>query len=222
MGWRPDRLLRALLHWTALTTIIFWLPLVRSVFDGASYAWALGGALGGRGLQGDLWLPALGVTFALATLWLGWRGARPPFRWLLLGWHLLLGAGATYLAVKHGDQFTFRGDTLGIDVSLAVIGPLLFGGFALAAVLWVVRDLISGRRPAAPPWTLANRYLLGGLVALLPLQFVLFRFGEPNGRTDEIGVLVTIVQWLLLGLALRPWDVGGAEEPGPRPVTESG
>jgi hypothetical protein len=35
------------------------------------------------------------------------------------------------------------------------------------------------------------------------VQFVLLRFGEPHGITDQVGVLATIVQWLLVGRALR-------------------
>ena len=93
MPWKPDRILVALLAWTSLTTLVFWLPLVRGAFDGTSYQWALG-RLGGAGVGGDYWLPVLGSAFAIATLTLGWRGARPPFHWLLLAWHALLTAAA--------------------------------------------------------------------------------------------------------------------------------
>ena len=42
------------------------------------------------------------------------------------------------------------------------------------------------------------------LIAALPLQLVLLRFGEPNGRLDQVGVLLTIAQWMLVGFALKP------------------
>jgi hypothetical protein len=35
------------------------------------------------------------------------------------------------------------------------------------------------------------------------MQFVLLRFGEPHGLTDQAGVILTVLQWLLLGWALR-------------------
>jgi hypothetical protein len=36
------------------------------------------------------------------------------------------------------------------------------------------------------------------------VQFLLLQFGEPHGTTDQIGVVITILQWLLVGAALRP------------------
>ncbi len=127
MNWKPDPILRVLLAWTALTTLTFWLPFVRSLMDGDTYEWGFAG-FSGHGLHGDLWLPLLGVTLALSIRWLGWRGARMPFHALLLLWVVPLGAGATWLSIKQADDFRFKGDTLGIDVSLVPVGILLFGG----------------------------------------------------------------------------------------------
>ena len=203
MPWKPDWRLRTLLAWTALTTLIFWLPLVRSLMDGDSYEWGFFG-LAGRGLHGDLWLPALGVALALSIRWLGWRGARMPFHILLLLWLVPAGTAATWLSIANPDDFRFRGDTMGIDVSLAPVGILLCGGFAVLAAFWVARDLRSGRRREAPPWTRTNKVLGFGLLALLPIQLVLLRFGQPQSTQDQIGVVITILQWLLLGAALRP------------------
>lgn len=204
MGWRPGRLLRALLHWTAVTTVFFWLPLVRCLFDGSTYEWGLFG-LGGAGTGGDLWFLALGTSFAAVLLWTGWRGARAGFHVLLLGWHLFLAGGATYLALTlPPDAFTFTGDTLGVEVSLTILAPLLFGAGAIGAMVWTVRDLRSDRSRVTPPWGPTNRLLAGCFAALLPIQFLLLRFGEPHGRTDEIGVLITLVQWIFVGAVLRP------------------
>lgn len=203
MTWKPDPILRVLLAWTALTTVIFWLPLVRSLMDGDTYEWGFIG-FGGHGLHGDLWLPALGVALALSIRSLGWRGARMPFHGLLLLWVVPLGAGATWLSLTQPEDFRFKGDTLGVDVSLVPVGILLFGGMAALAVFWVIRDLRSGRRREALPWTRTNKVFGLALIALLPIQFVLLRFGEPHGTTDQIGVVLTILQWMLIGTALRP------------------
>lgn len=46
--------------------------------------------------------------------------------------------------------------------------------------------------------------LVLALAALLPMQLVLLRVGEPHGTTDQIGVLITIAQWFLLSVALAP------------------
>lgn len=203
MSWRPDPVLRALLGWTALSTIIFWLPFVRGLFDGQTYEWGLAG-MGGTGISGDYWMPVLGVAFALAIRCFGWRGARLPFHALLLLWLVPLGAGATWLTLTQPEDFRFQGDTLGVDVSLAWAGPVIFGGFALLGIFWVIRDLRSDRKREAPPWTAANQRMTIALVALLPVQFVLLRFGVPHGTTDQIGVILTMLQWFLLGTALAP------------------
>lgn len=203
MSWRPDPILRALLGWTALSTIIFWLPFVRGLFDGQTYEWGLAGR-GGTGVSGDYWMPVLGVILALAIRYFGWRGARMPFHALLLLWVVPLGAGATWLTLTRPEDFRFQGDTLGVDVSLAWAGPVIFGGFALLGIFWVVRDLLSGRKREAPPWRPVNQRMLIALAALLPIQFVLLRFGVPHGTTDQIGVILTMLQWFLLGAALAP------------------
>lgn len=199
----PDRLLRALLAWTALTTVLFWLPAIRGAFDGPSYEWGLV-LFSGAGTSGDYWFPALAAALALLTRVLGWRGARFPVHLLLAGWHVFLAVVVTLLAVRDPDGLRLQGDTLGLDVSLAVVGPAFFGFWAVLAVVWAARDLLRrGPRPALP-WTASNTRRVLGLLALLPIQFVLLRFGAPGSPADQIGVVLTILQWFLAGAALRP------------------
>ena len=127
MYWIPDKLLRILLFWTSLTTLVFWLPLIRGAFDGASYHWALAPTISGSGMQGSFWVLVVGSSFALIVVFLGWRGARSAFRWLLLAWHSFLGIGSLYLTATQAETFVFRGDTLGISFSLAWVAPLTCG-----------------------------------------------------------------------------------------------
>jgi len=94
---------------------------------------------------------------------------------------------------------------LGIDISLTWVGLLLFGIPAALACLWSWRDLRSRRRAPVPPWERRNTRWLAGLLLLLPLQLALLRLGPAHGTLDQIGVLLTIAQWLLLGRALRPY-----------------
>jgi hypothetical protein len=204
---KPDRLLRIILGWTAVTMVFVWLPLIRGPMDGPSYLWGTsywGLSVGGSGVSGDYWLLVVQGLVGLSILAIGWRGARPPFHLLLLLWHGVLGSSAVYAALRNPDQYRFRGDTLGIDVSLAWAGPLFFGGFFVLAVLWTLRDRRRRERRIVPPWTRANTSWLAVLLAMLPVQFVLLRFGEVHGLTDRIGVLLTIAQCLLLGRIFRP------------------
>ncbi len=191
-----------------ITLLVVWLPLVRGLMDGESYQWAnsfWGFQLGGRGLHGAYWVLVLQAAFGITLLYLGWRGAQQPFHWFLLLWHIPLGVQATYDAISSPEDYRFRGDTLGVDVSLAWVGPLLFGGFALLSILWVIRDLGRGRERAVLQWNRANYILLLIAVSLLPIQFLLLRFGEPHGTTDQMGVILTMLQWVLISLGLFPW-----------------
>jgi hypothetical protein len=112
---------------------------------------------------------------------------------------------ATVNAFSFPEEYRFRGDTLGVDISLAWVRPLFFGGFALLSVLWVIRDLRRAREKAIPEWNHTNRILLLLAISFLPIQFVLLRYGEPHGTTDQIGVILTMLQWLLINLGLFPW-----------------
>jgi hypothetical protein len=209
MLWRPDRLLRAILIWTAITLIIVWLPFVRGLMDGSTYQWGnyfFGMQFGGRGVHGDYWLLVLQAVFGIFLLYLGWRGARPPFHWLLLLWQILLAAQACYNSFTSPEDYRFQGDTLGVDVSLAWVGPVLAGGFALLSILWVVRDLRTRREKVLPKWSRANFTFLLIVLGLLPIQFVLLRFGEPHGPRDQVGVILTMTQWILISLSLFPWS----------------
>ena len=200
---RSDRFLQGLLLWTALTTLIFWLPAVRGLFDGASYEWGAFG-LRGRGIAGDYWFVATGSLAAIALQYLAWRGPRAVFYVLLGGWHSYLAVATASAAIADPASLRFTGDTLGVDVSLAVVAPVLMGIAAALVLLWIVRDARSGiPRPALTAWSPRNTRWVLALAALLPMQLVLLRVGEPHGTTDQIGVLVTIAQWFALSIALR-------------------
>jgi hypothetical protein len=173
--------------------------------DGSPYHWGIafwGVQLGGSGIGGDYWVLPLQAGFVIWLLYLGWRGAKRPFHWLLLLWHLPLSIGVSSIAIRYPDDFRFRGDTFGVDVSLAWAGPLLFGGFALLSVIWVARDLRRDQPRESLPLRRANRILLSIMLAPLPVQFFLLRFGEQHGINDKIGVLLTILQWVGLNIAL--------------------
>jgi hypothetical protein len=207
--WYRERSLRWLLTWTALTTIIFWLPTVRGAFDGPSYRWGLFG-FSGNGMAGAWWLPVLGSVAALTARSLAWRGGLRPASLLIGAWHAALFAGVVYAAVTNPDDFRLQGDTMGINISLALVGPALFGAGAALAVYVGVRALrrdIASRREA---WTLSNTRWLAALIALLPVQFFLLRYGSADSTADQIGVLLTIGQWLLFDRAIRPRAVAQA------------
>jgi hypothetical protein len=195
-------MLRLLLLWVGFTGILTWLPLIRSLMDGDSYAWGVpywGIEFSGDGLTGDVWAPPLAAAHVLATLFLGYRGARQPFHWLLLAWVVPLGAYMSYFTVA--EDMRLQGDTMGMDFSLAWVGPVLFGGMAVLAAVWVVRDLRARRAVEWVEWPRSGRVLAMVALAALPVQLFLLRYGPPHDTTDQIGVILTIVQWIVLNVA---------------------
>jgi hypothetical protein len=203
--WRKDPLLVVILWWTALVAgVLVWLPLVRGATQGAAYRWSLAAGIGGRGIGGAWWALVPGAAFVVSLLYLGWRGGRRPFHWLLLGFHVPLAAAVTYAAWTDPQGFRFEGATAGLDVSLAVIGPVLFCGVAGAAIVWVVRDLRARRpRELAPwAWTRAARVRLLLLVTIVPLEVALFRSGGIESTRNMIGVAFVGWQWVLLNRIL--------------------
>jgi hypothetical protein len=203
--WRQDPLLVVILWWTALIAgILVWLPLVRGATQGTAYQWALASGIGGRGMGGAYWLLILGAVFVLSLLYLGWRGAPQPFHWLLLGFHVPLAAAVTYAARTDPQGFRFEGATIGLDISLAVIAPILFCGIATAAIVWVLRDLRARRSRELVPWawTRASRVRLALLVAIVPLEVVLFRSGGIQSTQNMIGVVLVGWQWVLVNRIL--------------------
>jgi hypothetical protein len=204
----PSRLLRGLLAWTALTTVVFWLPTVRGLFDGSSYVWGLG-PFEGAGTGGAYWLPVVGSAFALALQWLGWRGARFPFHAMLIGWHLLLFVLVVRAARSAPEDFRLQGDSLGLDVSLVVAAPLLFATSTILSAVWAWRNHRGVDRGPVLPWIRRNTQWVLALLLLLPVQLVLLRIGSPGSVEDALGVVLTILQWMLVGFALRPYPPPG-------------
>jgi hypothetical protein len=205
---RPSGLLRGLLVWTALPFALFWLPLVRSVFDGQSYEWGAGWwgwRLGGAGVTGDLWYLILGTALGVTLLWSGWRGERAVLRWVLPVWFSLLLTNAVYWAWQDPGGFIFRGDTLGVELNLTWLAPGFHFVGLLLCLAWLRQDRqVPASARVAAPWTPRNTRRIVALLALLPVQFLLLRQGEVHGASDIAGVLVTIAQWFALGWALAP------------------
>lgn len=202
------RILKSLLFVTAGWMILTWLPLIRGLFDGPSYEWGtsfFGRGFGGAGLSSDAWVLALQMLLGGGILYLGYRGPRPPFHALILIWLGFHAANFLYASVTDPEALMFHGDTLGVHVNLGYGVVAVFGAFFVLACAWVWRDLKMKPAWPKPEWTGRNRALWWVAGGLLPVQFVLLRFGEPHGLSDQIGVILTMAQWAIIQAALYPW-----------------
>lgn len=182
--------------------------MIRGAFDGSSYTWGtsyFGKQFSGSGTGGYYWLPVVKSIFAITVLYLGWRGARVGFVILALLWQTFGFADALYSSITKPDDYRFKGDTLGVDVSLAWVAPTAYGIFLILTVVWAFRNTRGEWSEPVPPWSRKNSVWLTLLVLLLPIQFVLLHFGSPQSTSDVIGVFITIFQWLFVAKAFRPY-----------------
>jgi hypothetical protein len=198
MDQSPGRAAQAVLMWLlTLPFILYWLPFLRSLFDGASYRWGIslfGRDFSGAGLSGDFWFPCLGVALGIVLLWSGWRGPDRLFRPLALLVAGIWFADAVY-AIASGQDIAFEGATLGMTLSVGRI----FVAYYLVLVLMLL-DFRGPPRPARPLGR-ANKILLLIVILLLPVQYAVLSSGRGQETSDQIGVLITIGQWLLLSAA---------------------
>jgi hypothetical protein len=164
----------------------------------------LAAGIGGRGIGGAYWMLVPAAGFVLSLLYLGWRGARQPFHWLLLAFHVPLAVAVTYAALTSPQGLRFEGATAGVDVPLAVIGPVLFCGVAAVAIIWVVRDLRARKSRESAPWvwTRGARVRLALLIMIVPIEVVLFRSGGIQSIQNVIGVGFVGWQWVLINRLL--------------------
>ena len=205
MGYRSARRLHVLLmSWLTLGFLTAWLPLVRGAMDGPTYQWG-GGLFGlqfsGAGLAGDYPYVLVRAAIGLALLFYGWRRPNGAFRLALVGWLALMLADTLFNVVTAPEDFRFQGDTLGIDVSLAVMAPALDAAMLLLAAAW----LLKAPALPVPPLARANIVLLSVAAALLPLQYALLSTGHGQDSNDVVGVLLTMLGWFLLSAGLGLW-----------------
>jgi hypothetical protein len=205
--WKPDHILKALVFWITFLLIFSWLPLVRILMDGDSYRWGtthFGVGFSAAGWESNAWLLVFKSALMIGLLWGALRGANALFRGVLVVWSVVLAADVVHGAITNPGGFEFHGDTLGIHLNLGWPVILVTCGFAAIALWWVIRSRGRGGSARRVPWTAGNARGLLIFLALLPLQFLLLRFGEPHGTTDAIGVLITIASCPLLAWALYP------------------
>ncbi len=207
-------ILRLLLFTVAFSMIVTWLPLIRVLFDGVTYQWGttwFGHMFSSAGLEGDWWVLLLQLAFGGSVLYYGYRGPGKPFFTLLVLWFGLNFADTFHALYTNPEGLMFHGDTLNIHFNMGY--PLLgiAGGFLALAGFWVWRDKRKGNTYSHPAWTKRNR-ALGILSAalLLPIYFLLST-GVAHATTDEIGVILTMVQWVLINAALYPWGAWNAK-----------
>ncbi|PHN03300.1 ubiquinol cytochrome C oxidoreductase [Flavilitoribacter nigricans] len=201
-----------LLFFIGLTFMLVWLPLLRCFFDGASYSWGqwyFGRQLSSAGVSADYFIliPFLLLYVALFHAFY-YQKNRLVFYGLMIAWWFHFWGNLLLDIFVHGDTL-FHGDTLNVHVSLtAIILPLaLLALLLIVAVIRKDQTMETVNLPRSSTGNLRTWIILGPL----PLQAVLFMIGEPHALTDEIAVLITIVQSLAIPFLFTPGRVRETE-----------
>ncbi len=201
-----DRLLSFLVGWLLFTATLPTLIIYRAILQ-PRYQWGLFGILGEGTSPGLVIILAAAVVAWLAVV-LGSTGGRRPFAPLLIlvnaSWFLSL----IYGVLRFGSEMSVRGDSWGVRINVAAIGPLLFGALVLLSIWWWwTRRNLS--RTAAPVSLSRLAYLMMGVALILtPVIILLFAAGDGVHHTgkDRLAVVCVIAQCLLVGAALRGYD----------------
>ena len=187
-----------------LSAIIVWLPFSRSWMDGDSYVWGLpilGLDLSGRGLGGAYWvLPPL-VALAGVSLWAGWRGPRRIFGVLSGLWFMIWFVSVVVMRIANGP-IMFHGDTLDVAYDISGIAMVVTGSGLLASLMMI---RAPERDATGLQWAPLNTTFGLFLLALYAIVWGLLVNGEPDGQTDQFGVLALLAMPLLANLALMRW-----------------
>ncbi|MBK7869154.1 MAG: ubiquinol cytochrome C oxidoreductase [Saprospiraceae bacterium] len=202
-------LFNLMLFFVSFSFVLVWLPLLRCLFDGASYRWGqtfFGVPIASQGIQpGILFLLASLVLYLALFYAFYWSANRKLFYGLLGAWWLISWGNFLFDILKEGDAM-FHGDTLNVHISVAsIIIPIAL--LALVGTIFTIRK--DRKMPdVSIPWNRRNRLMALLLLAPLPVQIILLISGEPHGTTDEIGVIITILQAILFPLIFIPKQQG--------------
>jgi len=202
-----QRLFTLLWLWISFRTILPWLVFFRLTFEGNSYSWGTD-YFGRMFYSAGLARPDFLVIYALLamSLFLLYQLRKQNFKLIapvLVGYLAFFAADALY-ALLRGEPIIFQGDTLGVTVDLSTpFFVLQFGMFVVAIAWWLgVRDIATG--PGPLPMAKYKQTIVKICIAIVPVQLLLLIFGEPHALTDEVGVILTIWQWVMLAFAFYP------------------
>jgi hypothetical protein len=172
-----------------------------------NFEWSYAG-IGGTAMSGDYWVIAVVIALAVLLLFFGWRGGNTLVHWGIFVWVCFLFGSSLAIVVSDPGTRVFA-DTLHTDFSYAwVIFPLDALLFAIT-VVWMF--FFRKRNPGVsqPKWMRVNSVLLAVAVGLIAVEYAVFNAGEQHGFMDGIGILITLMQWVILNLAFIPWNTFG-------------
>ena len=203
---RPNNaLFNSLMIFSGLTFMLVWLPLLRCLLDGETYSWGqnyFGMTFNSTGIESGYFIliPFL-ILYLLYFYSFYWIKNRTIF-YLMLAWFWIHNFGnLLFDIVKNGDT-EFHGDTLNVHVSISsIVIPL-----SIIALIWIIAVVRKDKKLIGVniPWNKSNTRKALIILAPLPIQAIFYATGEAHGLTDEISVIITIIQSFLVVIIFFP------------------
>ena len=176
---------------------------LRTFMDGASFRWAntintVGWGetrkvyIYGSGTDGHFVIILLLALFFCGILYLLIRRPDTYTKIMLICWIAIFSVWQLTISIGLGADYTISGDTFGIVIPYYIIGPLEQFLLLLLSTVWIIRNKTKGL--IFPGLTKKQRKELFYIISTLPVTFVLLRFGEQDGSTDQIGIIVLYFQ----------------------------
>ncbi len=101
------------------------------------------------------------------------------------------------------EDAVFHGDTMGVHIHLLwFVVPVAF--LSIYTIYYMILQDWRAEEVEIP-WNSKNNLALLFILGPLPLQWILLASGEPHGITDQIGVIISIIQAYAVPFILRPY-----------------
>jgi hypothetical protein len=197
---------RFAIWYVAVSTFLFFLPASRSLFN-PNYQWASGyffrtGHGSFVGIEG--FLPALlPFLVGIVVLFYGRRGKPGTFAALAVCWS----AFQLLNQLLEGNTITFRGDTYQVEWTSVLLNIVFLAWPALVIVLGILQLRAAEFGWSVLPLPRSGWLLIAAALVLSVLIGYLERSGPMVSVANRYAVIFTLVQYILLMLALKAGEV---------------
>ncbi|XWN37876.1 MAG: hypothetical protein ROO71_02890 [Balneola sp.] len=201
--WKTDKLHTIIILYFIFAYSWIYRVALRTLMDGSDFRWAntintevWGEArkvyIYGSGTDGHFIIILLLALFFCIILFSLLR--RPDYlaKILLLGWVSIFTLWQITISVGLGTDHTISGDTFGVVLPYYIIGPAEQILLLILCLFWIIRN--KTKYLFFPSLSSQSKKELLYILLTLPVTFLLLRFGEQNGTTDQIGVIILYVQ----------------------------
>lgn len=196
-----------LLFIVSFTFLTVWLPFLRSLFDGVSYHWGqdyFGYHLSGDGINSHyIFLVLEVILFSAIFYGMYWMKNRRLLFGLLGLWMVHFFGSLLYEGLQ--GEMMFHGDALNVHLDLTYL--VLFLTVVSGTLVYLSWKREANLNQPEISWGRKNKLATMIIFGPLPLQLLLLQMGEPQQTTDQVGVVISIVQALVLPLIFLPYKL---------------